>query len=111
MLLPCKTQKMEKRHGLKNSLKDLPKKALFLFLVCLLWVFVIGIRQGEVGFNIPIEYYSIPQNLVIAGEPPERSERPPQGLTKTSLFSKTRPNPGPGRSVQCPQGQQPDFSL
>ena len=40
-------------------------------MVCLLWVFVIGIRQGEVGFNIPIEYYSIPQNLVIAGEPPK----------------------------------------
>jgi YbbR domain-containing protein len=34
-------------------------------------VFVIGIRQGEVGFNIPIEYYSIPQNLVITGEPPK----------------------------------------
>jgi YbbR domain-containing protein len=34
-------------------------------------VFVIGIRQGEVGFNIPIEYYSIPQNLVISGEPPK----------------------------------------
>jgi uncharacterized protein (TIGR00159 family) len=55
----------------KRLLKDLPQKALFLFLVCLLWVFVIGIRQGEVGFNIPIEYYSIPQNLVISGEPPK----------------------------------------
>jgi diadenylate cyclase len=55
----------------KKLLEDLPQKALFLFLVCLLWVFVIGIRQGEVGFNIPIEYYSIPQNLVIAGEPPK----------------------------------------
>jgi hypothetical protein len=55
----------------KRLLKDLPQKALFLFLVCLLWVFVIGIRQGEVGFNIPIEYYSVPQNLVISGEPPK----------------------------------------
>ena len=55
----------------KKLFKDLPQKALFLFLVCLLWVFVIGIRQGEVGFNIPIEYYSIPQNLVITGEPPK----------------------------------------
>ena len=55
----------------KKLFGDLPKKALFLFLVCLLWVFVIGLRQGEVSFNIPIEYYSIPQNLVIAGEPPK----------------------------------------
>jgi uncharacterized protein (TIGR00159 family) len=55
----------------KKLLKDLPRKALFLLLVCLLWVFVIGLRQGEVGFNIPIEYYSIPQNLVITGEPPK----------------------------------------
>jgi hypothetical protein len=55
----------------KKLFKDLPQKGLFLFLVCLLWVFVMGIRQGEVGFNIPIEYYSVPQNLVIAGEPPK----------------------------------------
>ncbi len=55
----------------KKLFKNLPQKALFLFLVYLLWVFVIGIRQGEVGFNIPIEYYSIPQNLVISGEPPK----------------------------------------
>jgi diadenylate cyclase len=55
----------------KKLFQDLPQKALFLFLVCLLWVFVIGVRQGEVGFNIPIEYYSIPQNLVIAGGPPK----------------------------------------
>jgi len=34
-------------------------------------VFVIGVRQGEVGLNIPIEYYSVPQNLVISGEPPK----------------------------------------
>jgi YbbR domain-containing protein len=55
----------------KKLFKDLPQKALFLFLACLLWVSVIGIRQGEVGFNIPIEYYSIPQNLVISDEPPK----------------------------------------
>jgi uncharacterized protein (TIGR00159 family) len=55
----------------KKLFQDLSQKALFFFLVCLLWVFVIAIRQGEVGFNIPIEYYSIPQNLVIAGEPPK----------------------------------------
>jgi uncharacterized protein (TIGR00159 family) len=55
----------------KKLFQDLSQKALFFFLACLLWVFVIAIRQGEVGFNIPIEYYSIPQNLVIAGEPPK----------------------------------------
>jgi uncharacterized protein (TIGR00159 family) len=54
----------------KRIFKDLPRKALFLFLVCLLWVSVIGIRRGEVSFNVPIEYYSMPQNLLIMGEPP-----------------------------------------
>lgn len=55
---------------LKKFIGDLPIKALFLVLVCLLWIFVIGIRKGEISFNIPVEYYSIPQNLVIVGEPP-----------------------------------------
>jgi uncharacterized protein (TIGR00159 family) len=55
----------------KKLFKDIPIKVLFLFLVCLLWVFVIGVRQGEVSFNIPIEYYSMPQNLEMVGEPPK----------------------------------------
>jgi uncharacterized protein (TIGR00159 family) len=55
----------------KKLLKDTPIKVLFLLLVCLLWVFVIGVRQGEVSFNIPIEYYSMPQDLEIVGEPPK----------------------------------------
>lgn len=55
----------------RRIFEDLPRKGLFLLLVCLLWIFVIGIRQGEVGFNIPIEYYSVPQNLTISGEPPK----------------------------------------
>jgi len=55
----------------QNVLHDLPRKTFFLFGVCLLWIVVIGIRQGEVSFNIPIEYYSIPQNLTIAGESPK----------------------------------------
>jgi uncharacterized protein (TIGR00159 family) len=52
---------------------DLPIKALSLFLMCLLWIFVIGIRQGEISFNIPIEYYSIPQDLRITGDPPKEA--------------------------------------
>jgi YbbR domain-containing protein len=68
---PVQEKKEEKRVWRKKLFEDLPKKALFLFLACLLWVFVIGIRQGEVGLNIPIEYYSIPPNLVIASEPPK----------------------------------------
>ena len=56
---------------LKKFIGDLPIKGLFLILVCLLWIFVIGIRKGEISFNIPVEYYSIPQNLVIVGEPPK----------------------------------------
>ena len=55
---------------LKKFIGDLPIKALFLILVCLLWIFVIGIRKGEISFGIPIEYYSTPQSLVIVGEPP-----------------------------------------
>jgi len=70
-LTPVGDTKDKERTWPKKIFEDIPIKALFLFLVCLLWVFVIGIRQGEVGFNIPIEYYSIPQNLVIAGEPPK----------------------------------------
>ncbi|HVP76355.1 MAG TPA: diadenylate cyclase CdaA [Thermodesulfobacteriota bacterium] len=68
---PVQEKKNGEKKWPKKLLKDLPRKALFLFLVCLLWVFVIGLRQGEVGFNIPIEYYSIPQSLVITGEPPK----------------------------------------
>lgn len=70
-LPPIGEKKDEKRVWLKKSLGDLPMKVLFLFLVCLLWIFVIGVRQGEISFNIPIEYYSIPQNLAISGEPPK----------------------------------------
>ena len=60
----------EKR-WLEKIFDDLPIKALFLFLVCLLWIFLIGIRQGEISFKIPIEYYSIPQSLRITGDPPK----------------------------------------
>lgn len=107
----------------KKLFEDLPKKALFLFLVCLLWVFVIGVRQGEIGFNIPIEYYSVPQNLVIAGEPLKEvnvrlkgsqrllsSIKPDQIRVRVDLFnahrgvnqislSETNVNTGPGISV------------
>ena len=86
-----KAQKMEKKEDLKNGLTqipslpkektwkkdrlrrlmdDLPKKLFFLLLVCILWVFVVGIRQGEITYDIPIEYYSIPQSLGMIGDPP-----------------------------------------
>jgi len=55
----------------KKFIGDLPIKGLLLILVCLLWIFVIGIRKGEISFNIPAEYYSTPHNLVIVGEPPK----------------------------------------
>ncbi len=64
----------EKKKGktmLKNLFDHLPIKLSLLLLVCILWIFLIGIRQGEITFNIPIEYYSIPKNLVISGEPPK----------------------------------------
>ena len=63
--------KSREKRWLQRLFNDLPVKAFFLFLVCLLWIFVIGIRQGMISFNIPIEYYSIPQNLEISGQPPK----------------------------------------
>lgn len=69
-LAPLGSPKDKEKAWPKRIFEDLPRKALFLLLVCLLWAFVIGIRRGEVSFNIPIEYYSMPQNLVITGEPP-----------------------------------------
>jgi len=67
--VPERDKKEEKKWP-KKILEDLPRKGLFLVLVCLLWVFFIGIRQGEISFNVPLEYYSIPPNLTISGEPP-----------------------------------------
>jgi len=67
--IPKSDKKREKKR-LKNIFEDLPRKGLFLVLVCLLWVFFIGIRHGEMSFNVPLEYYSIPPTLTISGEPP-----------------------------------------
>jgi uncharacterized protein (TIGR00159 family) len=86
---PVQQEKKDAEKGWPKKLfKDLPRKALFLFLVCLLWVFVIGIRQGEVGFNIPIEYYSVPQDLVITGEPPKEVNVRLKGSQRLLLFLK-----------------------
>jgi uncharacterized protein (TIGR00159 family) len=122
-LTPAGDTKDKERAWPKKIFEDIPRKVLFLLLVCLLWIFVIGIRQGEVSFNIPIEYYSIPQNLEIVGEPPKEvnarlkgsqrllaSTRPDQirvridlshahkGINQISL-SETSINTGPGISV------------
>jgi diadenylate cyclase len=66
-------EKERKKRWPGRIFEDLPIKALLLLLVCLFWVTWIGIRQGEISFNIPIEYYSIPQNLEIKGEPPRET--------------------------------------
>ncbi len=89
-LTPEGDPKDKKRSWLGRILEDLPRKGLFLLLVCLLWVFVIGIRQGEVGFNIPIEYYSVPQDLVISGEPPKEVNVRLKGSER--LLSSIRPD-------------------
>jgi len=68
-LLPGKNGREKRWTG--KFFDDLPVKALFLFSVSLLWIFFIGIRQGEISFKIPIEYYSTPQNLGISGDPPK----------------------------------------
>jgi diadenylate cyclase len=56
--------------GLSRFLHDLPVRGFFLFLAVLLWVSVIGLRQGEIGVTLPVEYYSIPPNLEISGSSP-----------------------------------------
>jgi diadenylate cyclase len=63
-------EKEKKKRWPRKLIEDLPVKVLFLFLMSFLWVILIGVRQGEIGFAIPIEYYSLPQNLQINGEPP-----------------------------------------
>lgn len=89
-LAPAGDTRDKERRWPKRIFEDTPRKALFLFLVCLLWVFVIGIRQGEVGFNIPIEYYSIPQDLAIAGDPPKEVNVHLKGSER--LLSSIRPD-------------------
>ncbi len=59
-----------KKDWYRPLLDDVPRKLLFLLLVCVLWVFVVGIRQGEMTYDIPIEYYSVPQHLGMTGDPP-----------------------------------------
>ena len=70
-IFPSTSEERKKgKKMLKKLFDNLPIKVFLLLLVCILWIFLIGIRQGEIMFNIPIEYYSIPKNLEISGEPP-----------------------------------------
>jgi diadenylate cyclase len=82
--------KGREKRWLQRLLSDLPVKSFFLFLVCLLWIFVIGIRQGETSFNIPIEYYSIPKHLEISGQPPREIKVRFKGSQK--LLSSLKPD-------------------
>jgi uncharacterized protein (TIGR00159 family) len=82
----------ERRRGAawpQGVFSDLPRKAFFLLLVSVLWVFVIGARQGEITFNIPVEYYSVPRNLEILGEPPREINVRLKGSRR--LLSSVRP--------------------
>ena len=63
-------EKPWKKEWYLQLLDELPKKLVFLLLVCILWVFVVGIRQGEMTYDIPIEYYSVPQHLGMTVDPP-----------------------------------------
>jgi len=71
-------------------LENLPVKVLFLCLVSVLWVFVIGIRQGETSYNVPIEYYSAPADLELAGTPPKEINIRLRGSKR--LLSSVRPD-------------------
>jgi uncharacterized protein (TIGR00159 family) len=64
-------EKIREKRWMGKLFSDLPKMAFFLLIVCLLWISVVGIRQGEVSFNLPVEYYSIPHDLEITGELPK----------------------------------------
>jgi diadenylate cyclase len=67
---PVSEERVKGKIWVKKIFDHLPMKISLFLLVCILWVFLIGIRQGETTFNLPVEYYSIPQNLKIAGDPP-----------------------------------------
>ncbi len=73
----------------KGFFSDLPLKTFFLMLVAVLWVFVIGVRQAEIMFNIPVEYYSVPRNLEIIGDPPREINVRLKGSRR--LLSSVRP--------------------
>jgi len=64
-------EKIREKGWMGKLFSDLPKMSFFLLIVCLLWISVVGIRQGEVSFNLPVEYYSIPHDLEITGELPK----------------------------------------
>ncbi len=68
---PLSGKKEGQKRWAKAIFDDIPQKAFLLFLVCLLWVFVIGMRQGQISFKVPMEYYSIPSHLTISGEWPK----------------------------------------
>jgi len=87
-LLPGKNDRKKGWTG--KFFDDLPIKAFFLVSVFLLWIFFIGIRQGETSFNIPIEYYSTPQNLGISGDPPKEMNVRLKGSQR--LLSSLNPN-------------------
>ena len=66
---PAKKEKKGRAWG--KVFENLPIKGLSLSLVTLLWIFVIGLRQGEMNLNLPIEYYSIPNHFALSVETPK----------------------------------------
>jgi diadenylate cyclase len=69
---PLRSKEKESKTRWPGLLIDhLPVKVLFLCLVFVLWIFVIGFHQGETSYNIALEYYSVPSDLELAGDPPK----------------------------------------
>lgn len=89
-LPPIPEPKDRRARWFKNLFADLPRKAFFLILVGLLWVFVIGIRQGEISFSVPLEYYSTPPSLELGGEPPREIKVRLKGSQR--LLSSVKPD-------------------
>ncbi|MGB9627813.1 MAG: diadenylate cyclase, partial [Thermodesulfobacteriota bacterium] len=89
-VFPVENIRDKKRGLLKRIFDDIPKKIFFLFLVCFLWIFVIAIPQREINYSIPIEYYSIPKDLEITGDPPREINVILKGSQR--ILSSMKPN-------------------
>ncbi|WP_305046092.1 CdaR family protein [Geoalkalibacter sp.] len=55
---------------LKSLTENWILKLVSLVFALVLWFFVIGERQVEVGFSVPIEYLNRPEGMIIANEVP-----------------------------------------
>ncbi len=65
-------------------------KLLSLLFALILWMFIMGERQQEVGYRVPLELQNIPANLMIANEVPSLVDVRVSG--PRTLLMKVSPN-------------------